>query len=144
MIKVQNNTATREPIPAFLQGLAPESMADLSWTDPALGVSDAAWWPEVDQSPLLKQYERYGDETLTIGDGVVIVTRQVVPFTQAEIDAAKAAEYEREIAECQRQRAAEYPPMADYLDGIVKGDQAQVQAYIDACLAVKAKYPKPA
>lgn len=39
-------------------------------------------------------------------------------------------------------RAAEYPPMADYLDGIVKGDQAQVQAYIDACLAVKAKYPK--
>ena len=45
--------------------------------------------------------------------------------------------------EYQRQRAAEYPPMADYLDGIVKGDQAQVQAYIDACLAVKEKYPKP-
>jgi hypothetical protein len=41
-------------------------------------------------------------------------------------------------------RAGEYPPMADYIDGIVKGDQAQVQAYIDACLAVKAKYPKPA
>jgi hypothetical protein len=40
-------------------------------------------------------------------------------------------------------RAAEYPPMADYLDGIVKGDTAQVQTYIDACLAVKAKYPKP-
>lgn len=45
--------------------------------------------------------------------------------------------------EYQAQRAAEYPPMADYIDGIVKGDQAQVQAYIDACLAVKAKYPKP-
>lgn len=41
------------------------------------------------------------------------------------------------------QRAAEYPPITDYLDGVVKGDQAQVQAYIDACLAVKAKYPKP-
>ncbi len=40
-------------------------------------------------------------------------------------------------------RAAEYPPMSDYLDGIVKGDQAQVQAYVDACLAVKQKYPKP-
>lgn len=40
-------------------------------------------------------------------------------------------------------RAAEYPPVEDYLDGIVKGDTAQVQAYIDACLAVKAKYPKP-
>lgn len=40
-------------------------------------------------------------------------------------------------------RAAEYPPMADYLDAIVKGDDAAVQDYIDACLAVKAKYPKP-
>jgi len=40
-------------------------------------------------------------------------------------------------------RAAEYPPITDYLDGIVKGDTEQVQAYIDACLAVKVKYPKP-
>ncbi len=39
-------------------------------------------------------------------------------------------------------RAAEYPPITDYIDGIVKGDDKQVQAYIDACLAVKAKYPK--
>jgi hypothetical protein len=41
-------------------------------------------------------------------------------------------------------RAAEYPPYTDYLDGIVKGDNTQVQAYIDACLAVKNKYPKGA
>ena len=40
-------------------------------------------------------------------------------------------------------RRAEYPPMADYLDGIVKGDKAQVQKYIADCLAVKAKHPKP-
>lgn len=39
-------------------------------------------------------------------------------------------------------RAAEYPDFREYLDGIVKNDQAQIQAYIDACLAVKAKYPK--
>jgi hypothetical protein len=39
-------------------------------------------------------------------------------------------------------RVKEYPPITDYIDGIVKGDNAQVQAYIDACLAVKAKYPK--
>lgn len=45
--------------------------------------------------------------------------------------------------EYQALRAAEYPAIADYLDGIVKGDTAQVQAYVDACLAVKAKYPKP-
>lgn len=40
-------------------------------------------------------------------------------------------------------RADNYPPMSDYLDGIVKGDQAQIDKYIADCLAVKAKYPKP-
>lgn len=45
--------------------------------------------------------------------------------------------------EYKEKRRREYPPMADYLDGIVKGDQAQIQKYIDDCLAVKAKYPKP-
>lgn len=94
MIKVQNNTATREGIPAFLQGLAPESLADLSWTDPALGVADAAWWPEVDQSPALQRHERYDAETLTIDadNQQVIVVRSVVPWTQAEIDAETAAQ----------------------------------------------------
>jgi hypothetical protein len=39
-------------------------------------------------------------------------------------------------------RQVEYPPMTDYLDGIVKGDQAQINKYIADCQAVKAKYPK--
>jgi len=39
-------------------------------------------------------------------------------------------------------RAAAYPPMADYLDGIVKNDKAQIDKYVADCLAVKAKYPK--
>jgi hypothetical protein len=41
-------------------------------------------------------------------------------------------------------RAAEYPSVTDYLDGVVKGDQAQIDKYIAYCLAVKAKYPKGA
>lgn len=48
-----------------------------------------------------------------------------------------------EATEYQRLRAAEYPDFKEYLDGIVKGDEAQVQAYIEACKAVKEKYPKP-
>ena len=40
-------------------------------------------------------------------------------------------------------RAAEYPPMADYLDGVVKNDKIQIQNYMAACIAVKLKYPKP-
>jgi hypothetical protein len=39
-------------------------------------------------------------------------------------------------------RSLEYPPITDYLDGVVKGDQAQIDKYIADCLAVKAKYPK--
>jgi hypothetical protein len=41
-------------------------------------------------------------------------------------------------------RQAEYPPITDYLDGIAKGDQAQIDKYIADCQAVKAKYPKGA
>ena len=39
-------------------------------------------------------------------------------------------------------RASEYPNPAEYLDGVVKGDQAQIDKYIADCLAVKAKFPK--
>jgi len=41
-------------------------------------------------------------------------------------------------------RASEYPPITDYIDGVVKGDQAQIDKYIADCLAVKAKHPKGA
>ena len=39
-------------------------------------------------------------------------------------------------------RASEFPPITDYIDGVVKGDQAQIDKYIADCLAVKAKYKK--
>jgi len=81
MIKVQSNTATRTPLPAFLRGLSRESLLDLSWTDPALGVADAAWWPEDRQWSDLAEGERYTDETLTIDTErqVVVSTRGVEP-----------------------------------------------------------------
>lgn len=39
-------------------------------------------------------------------------------------------------------RRLEYPPITDYIDGVVKGDQQQIDKYVADCLAVKAKYPK--
>lgn len=42
----------------------------------------------------------------------------------------------------QELRAAAYPPVTDGLDALVKGGQAW-EDYKAACLAVKAKYPKP-
>ena len=35
-----------------------------------------------------------------------------------------------------------YPPMANYLDAIVKNDNEALQTYLAACLAVKEKYTK--
>lgn len=69
---------------------------------------------------------------------------EVAPVTDEEIFAELArltAEYENK--EYQRLRAMEYPPITDYLDGIVKGDKAQIDKYIADCLAVKEKYSKP-
>lgn len=77
-------------------------------------------------------------------DGLVWLDEVQQRPSDAEITAELArlqAEYD--AAEYQRKRAAEYPPITDYLDGVVKGDQAQIDAYIAACQAVKAKYPKP-
>ncbi len=36
----------------------------------------------------------------------------------------------------QRDRKQEYPPIEDYIDGVVKGDQDQIDEYIQKCLAV--------
>ena len=74
----------------------------------------------------------------------------LVPFTAEEeasfnafVTEWEAQQVELAKTEYKNKRAFEYPSINDYIDGIVKGDQTQVQAYIDACLAVKAKYPKP-
>ena len=78
----------------------------------------------------------YPNIITTVGDIAYDKDGNIVDYdlalVQADIDATAY------IAK----RAAEYPPMTDYLDAVVKGDTAQQQAYIDACLAVKAKYPK--
>ena len=78
-----------------------------------------------------------------LDDNHVLKTEDGVDFTEQQrynffesIAEAKAVEY-------QKQRANEYPPVTDYLDGVVKGNQAQIDAYIAACQAVKTKYPKP-
>lgn len=59
---------------------------------------------------------------------------------ESEIERLKS---QWEYYQYRRDREQEYPDFKQYLDGLVKGDTEQMQAYIDACLAVKAKYPKP-
>jgi hypothetical protein len=67
-------------------------------------------------------------------------TVQQKPSKEAVV--AKAIELAG-IIEYRNSRRKEYPPIQDYIDGVVKGDQEQIDAYIAACQAVKLKYPKP-
>ena len=103
MIKVQNGTATREPLPVFLHGLLPESLVDLSWTDPQLGVQNAAWWPEENTEGELGANKKWGAEVLTLDPErkVVKVARKQVAMTageKAERDELIAAQWADQIA----------------------------------------------
>jgi hypothetical protein len=82
-----------------------------------------------------------------LDDGVdsAIWLPQCTPITDEEANLIRVSEQaalEASLTYAQK-RASEYPPITDYLDGIAKGDQAQIDKYIADCLAVKAKYPKP-
>jgi hypothetical protein len=81
-------------------------------------------------------YKLYPSIVTIRGDVAYDKDEQEVAYDNKAVEALVASEAYK------AKRASEYPPYTDYLDGIVKGDNAQIQAYIDACLAVKAKYPK--
>ena len=81
-------------------------------------------------------YKLYPSVVRTIGDVAYDADGNEVAYDKAAVQAyVDAHAY---IAK----RASEYPPITDYIDGVVKGDQAQIDKYIADCLAVKAKYPK--
>lgn len=103
----------------------------------------------------MMQYSAFSNaiHNLAPSGGVSIVGERIydnIIWNQTDVAPTKAV-FEAEVSRLQaeyeaqayaRSRSAEYPPITDYLDGVVKGDQAQIDAYIAACQAVKAKYPK--
>lgn len=98
----------------------------ISLTDVMLSIRPTARWTIKNESEIIWQDEE-----------------QVEP-SESEIQAEKLRLENIQMAtEYQRKRAKEYPPITDYIDAVVKNDIEQMQAYVDACLAVKAKYPKP-
>ena len=82
----------------------------------------------------IEKYESAYDEAIANGNYQTRKQRDDAE-TKAEQDAYDNVPYSEK-------RRREYPPMEDYLDGIVKGDTAQVDKYISDCLAVKNKHPK--
>lgn len=81
-------------------------------------------------------YKLYPNVVTIRGDVAYDKNEQEVTYDETAVQAEVDANAYKE------KRRAEYPNITDYLDAIVKGDDTQKQAYIDACLAVKAKYPK--
>lgn len=82
------------------------------------------------------------EKTKCIGHSSYHVLSSNQNFEQEFIAAAERAPLAPQQATYADQRRNAYPPITDYIDGVVKGDQAQIDAYIAACQAVKAKYPK--
>jgi|DEB0MinimDraft_10_1074344.scaffolds.fasta_scaffold144850_2 hypothetical protein len=86
-------------------------------------------------------------ETMTRYQGYMLK----VPFlTEHEVDKAFASlppgdyEADRKAAlneAVHQSRKKAYPPVEDYIDGIVKNDQAQIAAYKAKCLQVKEQFP---
>jgi hypothetical protein len=82
-----------------------------------------------------------------------------IDLTPAEIAQREEDERQHQIyagqmaeTEYKRQRAAEFMPIGDQLDAVMRGFSAlrgqialpaETSAWIDHCIAVKAKYPKP-
>jgi hypothetical protein len=81
-------------------------------------------------------------KTITVNVTTGETTENIVPMTAEEIAKAQQEQAYVDAHAYIAKRASEYPPITDYIDGVVKGDQAQIDKYIADCLAVKAKFPK--
>ena len=73
-----------------------------------------------------------------------IIPKDFVAVTDLEVDQIRSARAQSQFNALNyaEKRRAEYPPITDYLDAVVKGDATGIAAYIAACQSVKAKYPK--
>jgi hypothetical protein len=77
-------------------------------------------------------YDEDGSQDHLIGDKISITKEE---FNQIQLSKYQELSYVEK-------RQSEYPSVFDYIDGIVKGDNEQINKYISDCLAVKSKYPK--
>jgi hypothetical protein len=101
-------------------------------------------WVKVENGQIVLGPSTYkADDTYLEYVEVLNLTR---PYTRVnvviEIVDGKCIRTVTSVPDYRLQRQAEYPQIEEYLDAVVKGDQAQIDAYIAACQAVKAKYPK--
>ena len=71
-----------------LKGLAQESLDDLSWTDPALGLENIGFWIEAKEESIPNAVQKYsGNETYRVDETnkCIYVTRELISQTSEEI-----------------------------------------------------------
>ena len=95
-------------------------------------------WEEEENNIVLVNYSD--------GNGDILETWNVSGLEKPTAEQLNALESEANDLEALNQvyvnRKAEYPDIYDYMDGIVKNDQTQIDKYIADAQAVKSKYPK--
>ncbi len=149
LAKIENGVVTQWPLGEhFIQTAHPNTSFAFPLNDETIAQYGFARFEYSDPATYDAEFQEVREITPVLNGAVATQAWEIVEKYSAEEKASKITEKQAAatalaVTAYQRQRAAEYPPMADYLDGVVKGDQAQIQAYVDACLAVKAKYPKP-
>jgi hypothetical protein len=97
----------------------------------------------------MKHYKNSDNKLFGIEDGQEIPAG-LIEITKLEADVLGKQNFEAareaEIAAMDyvRQRVMAYPELGQFADAWVKNDTVALEEYRQACLAVKAKYPKPA
>jgi len=86
----------------------------------------------------LNGLEGINDCTIEWLDGTTPISKADIKVKLLELD----AEYDAQ--DYARKRKVAYPDIYDYMDGIVKNDQTQINKYIADSQAVKVRYPKGA
>ena len=75
-------------------------------------------------------------EQITWLNSTPVISRENIETKLNELKA------EYDALDYARKRKEAYPDIYDYMDGIVKNDQTQIDKYIADSQAVKARYPK--
>ena len=92
--------------------------------------------PDARGGTIVKKNDDIDNCVITWKEGISEISKEDI---KAEMDRLKADYDSKDYA---RKRKKEYPDIYDYMDGIVKNDQAQIDKYIADAQAVKSKYPK--
>lgn len=83
-------------------------------------------------------YNEDGSQDHLIGNKIAITKEEADELARA----VQQAHWDEQ--DYYRKRLYSYPEMGEFVDAWVKNDTAALEEYRQKCLAVKAKYPKPA